>query len=67
MLANVSLMPHARRMSTWGKIVLQGPEATLEQTVYAQPALLIADLVAVEKLRAANPVAIERFVVRVTR
>lgn len=40
------------------QIVLEGPENLLNQTLHAQPALLIAGLAAVEKLKRDNPSAL---------
>jgi [acyl-carrier-protein] S-malonyltransferase len=42
------------------EICLKGPESTLEQTKYCQPALFIAGLAAIEKLRADKPDRVER-------
>lgn len=36
-----------------------GPKEKLDDTVYSQPALFVAGLAAVEKLRAADPAAVE--------
>jgi len=41
------------------KICLEGPESLLEQTEYCQPAIYVASLAAVERLREARPEAVE--------
>ena len=38
---------------------LEGPKTKLDDTVYSQPALFVAGLAAVEKLRAENPSAVD--------
>jgi len=42
------------------QICLEGPESKLEETRYCQPAMFIAGLAAIEKLRADKPEAVER-------
>lgn len=42
------------------KLVLEGPENLLNQTLHSQPALLIAGLAAVEKLKHENPSALDQ-------
>ena len=42
------------------KIVLEGPENLLNQTLHSQPALLIAGLAAVEKLKHETPTALDQ-------
>merc|ERR1719199_2305113 len=39
------------------KVCLEGPKAQLDDTQYSQPALFVAGLAAVEKLKAENPAA----------
>eukprot|EP00239_Pterosperma_sp_CCMP1384_P002941 CAMPEP_0197849424 /NCGR_PEP_ID=MMETSP1438-20131217/12016_1 /TAXON_ID=1461541 /ORGANISM="Pterosperma sp., Strain CCMP1384" /LENGTH=532 /DNA_ID=CAMNT_0043462101 /DNA_START=62 /DNA_END=1657 /DNA_ORIENTATION=- len=41
------------------QVCLEGPKAKLDDTVHAQPALFVAGLAAVEKLRQENPSAVE--------
>jgi len=41
------------------KVCLEGPKAQLDDTQYSQPALFVAGLAAVEKLKAENPAAVE--------
>jgi [acyl-carrier-protein] S-malonyltransferase len=41
-------------------LCLQGPEAKLEETQYCQPAMFVAGLAALEKLRIDKPEAVER-------
>ena len=40
-------------------VLYQGPKEDLDNTVHSQPALFVAGLAAVEKLRAENPTAVE--------
>lgn len=42
------------------KVVIEGPESKLNSTEFCQPAMFVAGLAAVEKLRAADPAAIEK-------
>jgi [acyl-carrier-protein] S-malonyltransferase len=69
MLAEVKDMPRVREMlqkSTeilgWDvlELCLAGPEEKLEETAYCQPAMFIAGLAGVEKLRAERPEAVDR-------
>ena len=40
------------------KLCLEGPKEKLDDTVYSQPALYVAGLAAVERLRQENPAAV---------
>ena len=51
-------MTHRNDRYDLKSIVMKGPAATLEKTVHAQPALLIAGLAAVEVLRHSNTNAV---------
>lgn len=52
-------MPNLLIFVTSGALLIQGPKETLDNTVYSQPALFIAGLAAVEKLRESEPEALE--------
>ena len=41
------------------KLCLEGPKEDLDNTIYSQPALFVAGLAAVERLRAENPSAVD--------
>ena len=41
------------------KLCLEGPKEDLDNTIYSQPALFVAGLAAVERLRAENPATVE--------
>jgi len=68
MLSSVKDLPAVRSMLAAAQrvlgydllsICLTGPKAALDDTVHAQPALFIAGLAAVEKLRAENPALVD--------
>ena len=68
MLSSVKDLPAVRSMLAAAQrvlgydllsICLTGPKAALDDTVHAQPALFIAGLAAVEKLRADNPALVD--------
>lgn len=42
------------------QLCVEGPKEKLDDTVYSQPALYVAGLAAVEKLRQDNPMAVTR-------
>jgi [acyl-carrier-protein] S-malonyltransferase len=69
MLKSIAHLPAVKAMCDTAAAVLgydlldvcvNGPKEKLDDTVYAQPALFVAGLAAVEKLRADDPGAVER-------
>merc|ERR1712157_466311 len=70
MLENVQDMPKVKEMLDKSKdilgydileICLKGPESKLEETKFCQPAMFIAGLAGLEKLRQDRPEAVEHF------